>query len=78
VNRQVAPRTLQVVGLLLLVGSFVYTAVSGKPSVEFTSAAMTLITLGSVWNQQQALPKPPPPREYEQPPAVPPAEEKRE
>jgi hypothetical protein len=55
------------VGVVLLVGSAVFWAVTGRQSVELLSAAMTLITLGAVWTQSQKVESKR--EEYELPPA---------
>lgn len=61
---QLPPRILQLAGLAIVIGSAVFWAFTGRESVEFLSAGMTLITLGSFWNaQQQAIET----REYERP-----------
>jgi hypothetical protein len=62
-----SPRTLQLVGVVLLVSSAVFWAVTGRQSVELLSAAMTLITLGAVWTQSQKVESKR--EEYELPPA---------
>jgi hypothetical protein len=41
------PRVLQVVGLLVLVGSVVFWAATGRESVLMVSSAMSLIGLGA-------------------------------
>lgn len=42
-----SPKVLQVTGLILLVGSAIFWAVSGRQSALFCSAALTLIGVGS-------------------------------
>lgn len=63
-NGQLSPRILQLVGLVIVIGSVVFWAITGRESVEFLSAAMTLITLGSFWNAQKQSASE---REYELP-----------
>lgn len=50
-----SPRLLQVVGIILLVGSAVFWAVSGRESVLLMSASMSLIGLGAYRGVTQAL-----------------------
>jgi hypothetical protein len=45
--RYLSPRILQVLGILLLVGSAVFWGVTGRESVLFMSSAMSLIGLGA-------------------------------
>lgn len=54
---RLSPRTIQLVGLCLLVGSAVFWMLSGRQSIELVSASMTLITLGAFWNASETLDK---------------------
>lgn len=44
------PRITQYLGIVVLLFSVVFWAVTGRQSIEFVSAAMTLITLGGFWS----------------------------
>lgn len=65
-DRYLSPLALQIVGVLLLVGSAVFWAVTGRESVLMMSSAMSLIGLGAYKGAQEALktpgkdPTPPP------------------
>lgn len=65
-GRYLSPRILQVLGILLLVGSAVFWAASGRESILLMSSAMSLIGLGAYAGAQAALrtprdqPTPPP------------------
>lgn len=50
-----APRTLQVAGLVLLVGAAVFWAATGRESLLIMSAAMTLIAGGAFRGIQLSL-----------------------
>jgi hypothetical protein len=42
------PRILQVIGILLLIGSAIFWAYTGRESLLFISAALSLIGIGTV------------------------------
>lgn len=46
-QRYLSPALLQIVGLLLLVGSFVFWAMTGRESILMVSSAITLIGTGA-------------------------------
>lgn len=73
-NSQLSPRTVQLVGLALLVGSAVFWAITGRQSVELVSAAMSLIGLGAFWSAQLELSRRR--EDYEVPPDRPPGPRK--
>jgi hypothetical protein len=55
-NGYLPPRVLQVVGLLVLVGSVVFWAITGRESVLMVSSAMSLIGLGAYGQVIKSLP----------------------
>jgi hypothetical protein len=57
-DRYLSPLTLQVVGVLLLIGSAVFWGITGRESVLMMSSAMSLIGLGAYKGAQEALRKP--------------------
>lgn len=65
-----APRLLQALGILILVGSVVFWGLTGRESVLIVSSAMTLIGAGAIGSFQQNLSRsrdelrPPPPYDY--------------
>lgn len=46
-NSYLPPRLLQILGILLLIGSAVFWAITGRESLLLMSAAMSLIGLGA-------------------------------
>lgn len=62
-DRYLSPRLLQLLGLILLIASAVFWAVTERESVLLMSSAMSLIGLGAYAGTQKALrrdPDPPP------------------
>lgn len=49
------PRITQYLGIVILLFSVVFWAATGRQSVEFVTAAMTLITLGGLWSAASHL-----------------------
>lgn len=64
-DRYLSPRLLQIIGVLLLMGSAVFWGVTGRESVLLMGAAMSLIGLGAYRGVQRAL------TDSRQPPAPP-------
>lgn len=56
-QRYLSPALLQVVGLLLLVGSVVFWMLTGRESVLMMSSAMTLIATGAYRGATKSLEK---------------------
>lgn len=52
---RLSPAVMQAVGVVLLLSSAVFWAVSGRQNVELVSASLTLITLGSMWEGQERI-----------------------
>lgn len=57
-NDYLSPRILQVLGIVLLIGSAVFWAWTGRESVLLMSSAMSLIGLGAYAGAQHALKRP--------------------
>lgn len=60
-ERYLSPLLLQIIGVMLLLGSAVFWGVTGRESVLLMGAAMSLIGLGAYRGVQQALLRDPPP-----------------
>lgn len=54
-GQYLSPKTLQVIGVLLLLGSAVFWAVTGRESVLLMTSAMTLIGVGSYRSAIESL-----------------------
>jgi len=54
-DRYLSPRLLQLLGLVLLIASAVFWAVTARESVLLMSSAMSLIGLGAYAGAQRAL-----------------------
>lgn len=54
-QQYLSPRILQVVGLLLLIGSAVFWGLTGRESVLLMSSAMSLIGIGAYRGVYEAL-----------------------
>jgi len=59
-DRYLSPRLLQLLGLILLIASAVFWAVTERESVLLMSSAMSLIGLGAYAGTQKALRRDPP------------------
>ena len=66
-DRYLSPFVLQLLGVVLLVGSAIFWAVTGRESVLLMGAAMSLIGLGAYRGAQQALMPPRDPPATEEP-----------
>ena len=60
-DRYLSPRLLQLLGLILLIASAVFWAVTERESVLLMSSAMSLIGLGAYAGTQKALRRRPDP-----------------
>lgn len=54
-DRYLSPASIQIIGILLLIGSAVFWAVTGRESVLLMSSAMSLIGFGAYRGAQDAL-----------------------
>lgn len=50
---RLSPVVLQLIGVVLLVSSALFWAITDRSNVELVSASLTLITLGEVWKAQE-------------------------